>query len=149
MLKIRLQRIGKKNQPSFRVVLVEHTFRPQGKFIEELGAYNPKSKQKTFKKERILHWISKGAQLSPTLHNMLVDEKIIDKAKVKAWKPKKKTEESKPVEKVAPTLAEGEVGVPTPETSVQDVGVDTQPKDAASSAEGGTGEPRPEDSGRE
>lgn len=89
MLKIRLQRFGKKNSPSFRVVLVEHTFRPQGKYIELLGSYNPKSKQKKFNKDRILHWISKGAQVSPTMHNMLVDEKIIDKAKVKAWRAKR------------------------------------------------------------
>lgn len=133
MLKIRLQRIGKKNQPSYRVVLVEHTFRPQGKYIEDLGSYNPKSKQKQFNKERILYWISKGAQVSPTMHNFLVDEKIIDKAKVKAWKPKKRAE-AKSAE--VPTGVGAKVEnpepapetVPTPETSVQDVVVDTQPK---------------------
>jgi len=107
MLKIRLQRIGKKNSPSFRVVLVEHTFRPQGKFLELLGSYNKVQKQKSFNKERILHWISKGAQLSATLHNLLVDEKIIDKPKVKAWKPKKSKEGEKPIEKPLETpLAE-------------------------------------------
>ena len=123
MLKIRLQRIGKKNQPSFRVVLVEHTFRPQGKYIEDLGSYNPKSKQKQFNKDRILYWISKGAQVSPTMHNFLVDEKIIDKAKVKAWKPKKREEGEKPV---VPT-PEG-VGVPASQPEAESVGVDTQPK---------------------
>jgi len=97
MLKIRLQRIGKKNQPSFRVVLVEHTFRPQGKYIEDLGFYNSHSKQKSFKKERILHWISKGAQVSPTLHNLLIDEKIIEGKKVKAWKPKKPAQKAEPI----------------------------------------------------
>lgn len=90
MLKIRLQKVGKKNSPSFRVVLVEHTMRPQGKFLELLGSYNKVQKQKSFNKERILHWISKGAQLSPTMNNLLVDEKIIDTPKVKAWSPKKK-----------------------------------------------------------
>lgn len=92
MLKIRLQRIGRKNNPSFRVVLVEHTMRPKGEFIEILGSYNKTQKQKSLNKERILYWISKGAQVSPTMHNLLVDEKIIDKAKVKAWKPKKREE---------------------------------------------------------
>ena len=53
MLKIRLQRTGKKNSPSFRVVLAEHTAPPQGKFIEILGYYNPRKKKKGFKKERI------------------------------------------------------------------------------------------------
>jgi len=93
MLKIRLQRIGKKNAPSYRVVLAEHTASPQGKFLEILGFYNPRKKEKSFKKERIEHWLSKGAQLSPTVFNLLVDEKIIKEPKRKAWKPKKKAVE--------------------------------------------------------
>jgi len=93
MLKIRLQRIGKKNAPSYRVVLAEHTAPPQGKFLEILGFYNPRKKEKSFKKERIEHWLSKGAQLSPTVFNLLVDEKIIKEPKRKAWKPKKKAVE--------------------------------------------------------
>ena len=91
MLKIRLQRIGKKNSPSYRIVLVEHTSSSKsGRYIELLGSYDSKSKQRNFKKDRIQYWFSKGVQLSPTIHNLLVDEKIIDKAKVKAWKPKKR-----------------------------------------------------------
>ncbi|HUT96377.1 MAG TPA: 30S ribosomal protein S16 [Candidatus Paceibacterota bacterium] len=128
MLKIRLQRIGKKNSPSFRVVLVEHTTRPQGKFLELLGSYNKIQKQKNFNKERILYWISKGVQASPTMHNLLVDEKIIDKAKVKAWKPKRKTEEVKKEGVVPPTPAEGVVGAPYPSDKSEGVGVDTEPK---------------------
>ena len=99
MLKIRLQRIGKKNAPSYRIVLCEHTSPPQGKFIEILGHYNPRLKQKGFKKERIEHWISKGAQASPTVYNLLINEKIIQGKKIKAWKPKKKKlSEAKPAE---------------------------------------------------
>lgn len=90
MLKIRLQKVGKKNAPSYRVILAEHTSPPQGKFIEILGHYNPRLKQKNFKKERIEHWLSKGAQASPTIHNLLVDAKIIEGEKLRAWKPKKK-----------------------------------------------------------
>lgn len=130
MLKIRLQRIGRRNDPSYRVVLVEHTFRPQGKYIEDLGAYNPKSKQKNFNKERILYWISKGAQVSSTMHNFLVDEKIIDKAKVKAWRAKRS--EAKSAE--APTNVEAKAESPeaessfAPEGATEDKGIDTQPK---------------------
>lgn len=99
MLKIRLQKTGKKNAPSYRIVLCEHTSPPQGKFIEILGHYNPRLKQKGFKKERIEHWISKGAQASPTVHNLLIDEKIIQGKKVKTWKPKKKKlSEAKPAD---------------------------------------------------
>lgn len=92
MLKIRLQRVGKKNAPSYRVVLAEHTAPPQGKFQEILGFYNPRKKEKNFKKERIEHWLSKGAQLSPTVHNLLVDEGILKEPKLKAWRPKRKEE---------------------------------------------------------
>lgn len=88
MLKIRLQKVGKKNAPSYRVVLAEHTAKPQGKFIEILGSYNPRLKQKNFKKERIEHWLNKGAQPSPTVHNLLVNEKIIEGEKLKAWRAK-------------------------------------------------------------
>lgn len=90
MLAIRLTRIGKKNQPSYRVVLAEKTSPVKGKFIEILGNYNPRLKTKALKAERIQYWISKGAQASATVHNLLVSEKIISGPKVKAWSPKKK-----------------------------------------------------------
>jgi small subunit ribosomal protein S16 len=106
MLKIRLQRIGKKNDPSYRIALVEHTTSPHGKFIELLGSYNPKLKEKKFDKERIEYWLAKGAQASPTVHNLLVNEKIISGEKVKAWKPKKKKGEEKPVASIAQTVEE-------------------------------------------
>jgi len=109
MLKIRLQKTGKKNAPSYRIVLCEHTSPPQGKFIEILGHYNPRLKQKGFKKERIEHWISKGAQASPTVHNLLVDEGIVKGKKVKAWRAKKKLSEAKPAEEA------GKVETPEPE----------------------------------
>lgn len=94
MLVIRLQRVGKKNQASFRVVLQEKTWSPKGKAKELLGFYNPVTKEKAFQKERIQYWMSKGAQPSPTVHNKFVDEGIVTGAKVKAWQPKKKTKEA-------------------------------------------------------
>ena len=95
MLVIRLTRVGKKNQPAYRVVLTEKTNPVNGKFIEILGSYNPREKTKALKAERIQYWISKGAQPSDTVHNLLVNEKIITGPKVKAWHPKKKTQEAK------------------------------------------------------
>lgn len=94
MLVIRLARTGKKNQPSYRVVVTEKTNPVKGKFLEILGHYTPRLKQKSLNTERIKYWISKGAQISDTVHNLLVNEKVIDKAKVKAWRPKKKTQEA-------------------------------------------------------
>jgi|SRR3989344_4677090 len=95
MLVIRLTRIGKKNQPAYRVILTEKTNPVNGKFIEILGSYSPRLKTKQLKVERIKYWISKGAQSSDTVHNLLVNEKIISGPKVKAWHPKKKTVEAR------------------------------------------------------
>ena len=106
MLVIRLQRVGKRNQASFRVVLQERSWTPKGKAKELLGFYNPVTKNKTFQKERIDYWISKGASPSPTIHNMLVDEGILKEAKVKAWQPKKK--KKAPEAAPAATAKEGE-----------------------------------------
>ena len=90
MLKIRLQRIGKKHEPVFRIVVGRSQNGPKsGKFIEVLGSYDPRSKnQNTLNKERVQAWIAQGAQVSDTVHNLLVSEKVIDKKKVNAL-PKK------------------------------------------------------------
>lgn len=90
MLKIRLQRIGKKGQAHFRVVVLEHTTKPKGEFLELLGTYNPHQKVFQAKKDRIEYWVSRGAQLSPTVNNLLVNYKVMAHEKVPSWKPKKK-----------------------------------------------------------
>lgn len=101
MLTIRLKRVGKKNSPAFRVILAEKSSSARtGKVIEYLGSYNPISKAKAFNKERILYWISKGAKPSPSFHNQLVSEKIIDDKKVKAWRPKKQESTATPTASV-------------------------------------------------
>ncbi|HEY4502692.1 MAG TPA: 30S ribosomal protein S16 [Candidatus Paceibacterota bacterium] len=82
MLKIRLQRIGRRNNPAFRVVVTESTRGPKsGNNIELLGSYNPHSKMVTLNADRILHWIKNGAQVSDTVHNILINEKIIQGTK--------------------------------------------------------------------
>lgn len=90
MLKVRLQRTGKRGQAYFRVVVVEHTKKPRGKFLELLGNYDPHKKELNAKMDRVEYWISKGAQVSPTVNNLLVNYKYWDKPKVQSWKPKKK-----------------------------------------------------------
>jgi len=67
MLKIRLQKIGKKNNLKFRFVLIDSKKASKsGGFLEILGFYDPQSKKGEFKKEKIEYWRLKGAQLSPT-----------------------------------------------------------------------------------
>jgi len=100
MLMIRLQRVGKRGQAYFRVVLVEHTKKPKGEYKELLGTYDPHLKKFSVKKERIELWISQGAQISPTVNNLMVNYKIWDKPKKQSWKPKRK--EQVPVAAAAP-----------------------------------------------
>ena len=79
MLKIRLQRIGRKNEAAFRLMVTESKNSSQsGKFLEILGTHTVKSDTVNFKKDRILHWIKQGAQVSPRVHNMLIKEGIIE-----------------------------------------------------------------------
>lgn len=72
MLKIRIQRTGKKNKPSFRLVLIDSIRAPKsGAFLEILGHYDPISKKLDFKKERIQELQKKGAVISETALRLL------------------------------------------------------------------------------
>ena len=90
MLTIRLSRIGKKHAPMYRLIISEKARDPYGRSLEILGSYNPTSKELIAKAERIQYWISKGAQMSPTVNNLLVGKDIIKGEKVKASKAKNK-----------------------------------------------------------
>lgn len=79
MLTIRLQRVGKKKMPTYRLVVSEKARDTQDRYLELLGTYNPHVAGEQFKPiaDRIKYWISKGAQVSPTVHNLLVKAKVI------------------------------------------------------------------------
>ena len=96
MLKIRLQRIGRKNDPAFRVVLTDSkNSTKSGKFLEILGTYNPIAKEKNFVADRIKYWMSQGARCSDTMHNFLVQDKIIEGKKINVLSKKKPTQKRK------------------------------------------------------
>lgn len=88
MLTIRLTRIGKTKQPIYRFIVSEKARDPWGKALEILGQYNPRMNPAmiNLNKERIEYWISKGAQCSDTVWNLLVDQKIVTGAKRKVIK---------------------------------------------------------------
>jgi small subunit ribosomal protein S16 len=89
MLKIRLQRIGRKNDAHFRMIVTPSTYKPKThKYLEVLGTYNVKAGTSELNGERIKHWISQGAQVSETAHNMLVTKGIVE-GKKKNVLPKK------------------------------------------------------------
>lgn len=79
MLKIRLRRTGQKHQPSYRVVVADKDAPRDGKFIEILGHYNPRTEPVTFevKADRVQHWIGVGAQPSDTVHRLLHQRGIV------------------------------------------------------------------------
>ncbi len=96
MLAIRLQRIGRKNEAHFRVVLTDHkNSAKSGKFQEILGSYNPKSGEVLLKEDRIKHWIANGARPSPTLHNFMVHKKMVEGKKKNVLSKKAPTKKRK------------------------------------------------------
>ncbi len=97
MLKIRLQRVGRKNDPSFRVVLTDSKNGPRsGKFLEVLGSYDARRGRPKFESDRIKHWQKVGAKISPTVHNLLVDAKVIEGKKINVLPKRKPKAETKP-----------------------------------------------------
>ena len=122
MLKIRLQRVARKNIPIFRVVLTDSkNSTKSGRFKEVLGTYNPLTDEKRVNAERVKYWISKGAQPSGTLHNYLVHERIIAGKKINVLPrrtPVKKEE--------APAAA----AVPTAEAPKEEVKVEAPAAEA-------------------
>ena len=96
MLKIRLQRIGRKNDPSFRAVLTDSkNSTKSGRFLEILGTYNPKAGEKKLDADRIKYWMSQGAKCSDTMHNLLVHDKVIVGKKVNVLPKKHPTQKRK------------------------------------------------------
>lgn len=74
---VRLQRVGRKNDPSFRVVVVDHREAAQtGKVLEVVGSHDARGDRTELKADRIKHWIAQGAQVSPTVNNILVKKGV-------------------------------------------------------------------------
>lgn len=84
MLKIRLARVGKRGHATFRVVVTEHKRPPKSGALETVGSYDPHTNLVELNTDRIRQYLASGAQLSPTVHNLLVDKHIVSNAKVAA-----------------------------------------------------------------
>jgi len=97
---IRLQRIGRKNDPAFRVVLTDSkNSAKSGRFKEILGSYNLKKNEVLFKADRISYWMNNGAQVSDTVHNFLVSQKLIEGKKKNVLSKKAPTQKRKELKK--------------------------------------------------
>ena len=116
MLMIRLQRVGRKNEPTFRLVLTDSKNGPKsGKYLEVLGHYDPRLENKIeqFKVERIKELTKTGVKLSDTVHNFLVSKKVIPGKKINAL-PKKKPIAKEGAEAPAAAPAAPVAAEPTP-----------------------------------
>jgi small subunit ribosomal protein S16 len=121
MLTIRLSRVGSKNDSSFRVIVVESKRKPQpGKYLEMVGSYDPRVDRVELKAERIKHWIGHGAQVSDTVHNLLVSQKVIDAKKINIL-PKFKAPE-------APAAAPAQAAAPDTTTEEKPVAESAEEK---------------------
>ena len=101
MLKIRLQRVGRVHEPSFRLVLTDSkNSTKSGRFKEVLGSYDPRKSTDSLDAERIKYWLSNGASPTDTVHNLLVKHRIINAKKINVSAKSKKV----PVVKESATI---------------------------------------------
>lgn len=114
MIAIKLRPVGKKKQISYRVVVMEKKSKLKGKFIEDLGWYNPHTNKFLVRADRVEFWIKNGAQPTDTVHNILVKGKIQEGKKI----PKHKVVKQAPVSEapIEPKKQEEPVA-PAPETA--------------------------------
>ncbi len=114
---IRLQRVGRKHEPTFRLVLTDSKNGPKsGRYLKVLGSYDPRNDNKIeqFDLPEIKNWIAKGAQLSTTVHNFLVHKKAISGKKINALPRKTPIKKEVAPEAAAPAKAPEAQAVETP-----------------------------------
>ena len=87
MLVIRMQRVGRRNDPAFRIVLIERRSKPKSGQQEILGSHHPKTKETVLKNERISYWILKGAQVSATVRHLILAKKARENKAIPVGKP--------------------------------------------------------------
>jgi len=136
MLKIRLQRVGRKNDPSFRIVVTESTnaAKKSGRFAEVLGSYDARHGEPVIKADRLRHWIGMGAQVSDTVHNLLIKQGVLE-GKTKNPLPKKtaikkpaEPVEEKPVAEVEEKTPEAEVPAEAPVETPEEPKAEEKPE---------------------
>lgn len=108
MLMIRLQRVGRKHEPIFRVVLTDSkNSTKSGRLKEVLGSYDPRKTVDLLKTDRIKYWLGLGALPTGTVHNLFVTHKLINAKKINVL-PRKKpiAKEVKETKEEVPAVVE-------------------------------------------
>ena len=110
MLAIRLQRVGRTNDPSFRIIVQDHRRSPKKTrgLVEYVGNYDARKGKPVINGERVLFWIAQGAQPSATVHNLLVDAKVLTSKKVNAMNKKTKVVKEAPKVEEKPAAPQAE-----------------------------------------
>ena len=108
MLKIRLSRTGRKNYPSYRIVVAEHTAPIKGRFVEVLGHYIPNRNPKVleYDEKKIKEWISKGAKPTDTVASLLKNAGVSGMEKYIAPRNKKRKKKNETEEVPAEETSE-------------------------------------------
>ena len=96
MVKIRLRRMGAKKQPTYRFVVSDARSPRDGRFIEILGHYNPRTEPKTLviDEAKVKEWLAKGAQPSDPVRRLLAERGLVDRGHVPESTRKKKSAKS-------------------------------------------------------
>ena len=130
MLRLRLQRRGKRNYATYRVVVADQHAPIKGKFVADVGHYNPHTDEFSVDKDAVTAWLEKGAQPTATVHNLLVANNFLKAEKVTSWRPKKK-------EEVAAESEEASGGEEKPAEATADTGsTDEEKKEPAEESSG-------------
>lgn len=111
MLKIRLKRMGAKKNPSYRVIVINSTTKREGRPVQELGYYNPKTKVMKLDKVAALDWVKKGAQPTETVAYLIKncnDDGTLNYQKKEVVKLSKKAQAKAQAEAEAKAKAEEE-----------------------------------------
>lgn len=111
MLAIRLKRVGRTNDPSFRIIVQDHRRSPKRTrgVVEYVGSYDARKGKPILDAERVKYWLAHGAKASDTVHNLLVDAKVISDKKVNAMNKKTKpVKEGAAADAAAPQKAEAQ-----------------------------------------
>ena len=99
MLMMRLQRVGRIHEPTFRLVLTDSkNSTKSGRFKEILGSYDPRKTVDLIKVDRVKYWLGQGVKPTGTVHNLLVTHKIIQAPKVNVLPKKVVIKKEAPVE---------------------------------------------------
>ena len=165
MVKIRLRRVGSKKQASFRVVVADSRAPRDGRFIEEIGFYNPRTEPETLriKEERALHWLNVGAQPTDSAARLLRTTGTMDRFErlkqgesledlvAEAEAPEEAEEEAPVVEaeQEAPEAEEPQPDEPTAEDQPEEEGEASETEVEEGEPEGSTDEAEEESESEE